>query len=117
MAAAPREVEIEARLVEFDPAAKVYRATGGVSLPAVISSCRRIPSSITKKPISSRRSKGLNSRPPTGSWEGESLVYSFRDGGGKLTAFSGQTVSHISTGETGELRGEEILVKGPFYPM
>lgn len=112
LATAPREVEIEAQLVEFDPDSRVYRASGGVILTSGDFRMQAETVLYNQETEVITAEQGVKLQTATGNWEGESLVYSFRTEEGTLTAFRGAMGSSFYTGETGELRGEEILVRG-----
>ncbi|HHT48362.1 MAG TPA: LPS-assembly protein LptD [Firmicutes bacterium] len=115
LAVQPRAVEIEARLVEFDPATKIYKATGGVHF---ISGDFRLQADTviyyqeTDLVTAEQRVKVQTAE---GNWEGENLVYSFRDQQGKMTALTGQGGQYYLSGKTGEFNGEEILVEGATF--
>ncbi|HHW12841.1 MAG TPA: LPS-assembly protein LptD [Firmicutes bacterium] len=115
LATSPREVEIEARLVEFDPDSGVYRASGGVILTSGDFQLQAETVLYNQETEVITAEQGVKLKTATGNWEGESLVYSFRTEEGTLTAFRGAMGSAFYTGQTGELRGEEIRVQGASF--
>lgn len=110
-ATAPREVEIEARLVEFDPESGIYRASGGVVLTSGDLQLEAETVFYNQKTEVITAEQGVILQTATGEWEGEKLVYSFRTEEGTLTAFHGAIGTSFYTGQTGQLRSDEILVQ------
>ncbi|NLM37259.1 MAG: LPS-assembly protein LptD [Firmicutes bacterium] len=111
MATPPREVEIDARLVEFDPESRVYRASGGVLLTSGDFRLQAETVLYNQDTEVVTAERGVKLQTATGTWEGESLVYSFRTEEGTLTAFRGAMGSSFYTGQSGELHGEEVRVQ------
>ena len=111
LATAPREVEIEAQLVEFDPDSRVYRASGGVILTSGDFRLQAETVLYNQETEVITAEQGVKLQTATGNWEGESLVYSFRTEEGTLTAFRGAMGSSFIPGKQGSA-GEEILVRG-----
>jgi len=109
-AAEPGAVEIEARLVEFDPEAKVYKATGGVRFTSDDFQLQADTVVYYQESALVTAEQGVKLQTATGSWEGDSLVYSFRDEQGKFSGITGRNGNYYITGKKGELQGEEILL-------
>ncbi|NLY92207.1 MAG: LPS-assembly protein LptD [Firmicutes bacterium] len=114
-AAEPRAVEIEARLVEFDPEHKVYKATGGVRFTRDDFRLQADTVVYYQETALVMAEHGVKLQTAEGSWEGESLVYSFRDEQGKFGAITGKNGNYYITGKAGELQGEEILLTGATF--
>lgn len=109
-AAEPPAVEIEARLVEFDPDTKVYKATGGVKFYGEDFRLEAETVVYNQEAALVTAERGVKLRTAEGSWTGESLVYSFRDRQGKFTAVAGKSGKYYLNGKAGEFSGEELLL-------
>ena len=116
-ASAPPAVEIEARMVEFDPETKVYRATGGVKFSGKDFQLEAETVVYDQVTAVVRAERGVKLRTADGTWRGESLVYSFREEKGKFTAATGENGKYYFTGKEGELKGKELfLTDATFTP-
>lgn len=107
VAAADQKLEIEALQVEYDPEQRIYAAAGGVkfSTEDFLLEAEQVLYYQEEELVIAEKDVTLTTS--SGTWKGEKIEYSFRDGRGRITKPRGRVGESLLIGASGVIDGDQ----------